>query len=274
MLESEESHVFCVLKFFNLKIINLTIVNPMIYRVKLDIFEGPFDLLLFLIRKNEVDIYDIPIFKITKQFLDYLEVMQILDLDVAGDFIEMCAILMSIKARYLLPRPEGEDEDEMDDPRMELVERLIEYKKFKEASIELEELEEKRSRLFGREYFNFIPKTEDISNEEYLDDATLFDLVMAFRTVLDNMPKVHQHEVQMIKVTIEEQADLIMLRLQSNPMILFQDLMKEIKEKIVIIVTFVALLDLIKSGRVEVSQSHVYDEIRIKPKVIPETPVI
>ncbi len=239
----------------------------MIYRVKLDIFEGPFDLLLFLIRKNEVDIYDIPIFKITKQFLDYIEVMQILDLDIAGDFIEICAILMSIKARYLLPRDESDEDDEIDDPRTELVERLIEYKKFKEASIEMEELEEKRSRLFGRNYFNFIPKTEDISDEEYLDQATLFDLVMAFRTAMDNMPKVHHHEVQMIKVTVEEQSEVIMLRLQSNPMVLFQDLMKELKEKIVIIVTFIALLDLIKNGQIEVSQSNLYDDIRIKPKV-------
>ncbi len=239
----------------------------MIYRVKLDIFEGPFDLLLFLIRKNEVDIYDIPIFKITKQFLDYIEVMQILDLDIAGDFIEICAILMSIKARYLLPRDESDEDDEIDDPRTELVERLIEYKKFKEASIEMEELEEKRSRLFGRNYFNFIPKTEDISDEEYLDQATLFDLVMAFRTAMDNMPKVHHHEVQMIKVTVEEQSEVIMLRLQSNPMVLFQDLMKELKEKIVIIVTFIALLDLIKNGQIEVSQSNIYDDIRIKPKV-------
>ena len=240
----------------------------MIYRVKLDIFEGPFDLLLFLIRKNEVDIYDIPIFKITKQFLDYLEAMQTLDLEIAGDFIEMCAILMSIKARYLLPRRESDEDDEIEDPRIELVERLIEYKKFKEASIGLEELEEQRSRLYNREYFNFIPKTEDISNEEYLDEATLFDLVMAFRTVMDNMPKVHHHEVQMIKVTVEEQSEMIMLRLQSSPMVLFQDIMKELKEKIVIIVTFIALLDLIKSGQIEVSQSHVYDDIRIKPKIV------
>jgi segregation and condensation protein A len=240
----------------------------MIYRVKLDIFEGPFDLLLFLIRKNEVDIYDIPISKITSQFLAYLEAMQVLDLDIAGDFIEICAILMSIKARYLLPRPESDEDEEIDDPRTELVERLIEYKKFKEASIEMEELEENRSRLYGRKYFNFIPKTEDISDEDYLDESTLFDLVMAFRTAMDNMPKIHQHEVQMMKVTVEEQSDLILLRLQSKPMVLFQDLMREIKEKIVIIVTFVALLDLIKNGQVEVSQSNVYDDIRIKPKVI------
>jgi len=212
-----------------------------------------------------VDIYDIPIFKITKQFLDYIEVMKILDLDVAGDFIEMCAILMSIKARYLLPGPDEDDED-YEDPRQELVERLIEYKKFKEASLEMEELEEKKSRLYVREYFNFIPKTEEITDDEYLDKVTLFDLVIAFRKVLDDMPKITVHEVQMIKVTVEEQSDFIMEKLKVTQMLLFQDLMREIKEKITIIVTFIALLDLIKNGLIIVSQSDVYDDIRIKPK--------
>lgn len=244
----------------------------MLYKVKLDIFEGPFDLLLFLIRKNEVDIYDIPIFKITKQFLEYLEVMKILDLDVAGDFIEMCAILMSIKARYLLPQRESDD-DEIEDPRQELVERLIEYKKYKEASLEMEELEEDRSKLHGREYFNYIPKTEEITDEDYLAKVTLFDLVMAFRTAVENMPKIYVHEVTMIKVTVEEQTDLILNQIQTKKMILFQDLMKLLKEKIAIIVTFIALLDLIKNGIVVVSQSDVYDDIRIKPKDIIEEKV-
>lgn len=237
----------------------------MLYKVKLDIFEGPFDLLLFLIRKNEVDIYDIPIFKITKQFLEYLEAMKVLDLDVAGDFIEMCAILMSIKARYLLPQPTSDD-DEVDDPRQELVERLIEYKKYKEASLEMEDLEESRSRLHGREYFNFIPKTEEISDEAYLAKVTLFDLVIAFKTVMDSMPKIHVHEVSLIKVTIEEQTEMILNQLSVKKMILFQDLMKQIIDKITIIVTFIALLDLIKNGFVVVSQSDMFDDIRIKVK--------
>jgi len=119
------------------------------YRVKLDIFEGPFDLLLFLIRKEEVDIYDIPIARITEQFLAYMEALELLDLNVAGDFIEMVAILMHIKARMLLPQTEVEGE-EADDPRTELVERLIEYKRFKEAAYELDDLEEQRSKLYSR----------------------------------------------------------------------------------------------------------------------------
>ncbi|RMH65468.1 MAG: hypothetical protein D6677_02440 [Calditrichaeota bacterium] len=242
----------------------------MLYRVKLDIFEGPFDLLLFLIRKNEVDIYDIPIAQISEQFLAYIETMQMLDLDVAGDFIEMCAILISIKARYLLPKPESENEDEYDDPRMELVERLLEYKKYKEASIEMQDLEEQRSRLYSRAYFDYIPKTEEISDEAYLDNVNIFDLMMALKSALDNMPKVTEHQVELIRVTVEEQSDWILRKLTGKPMILFRELMQTMESKMEIIVTFIALLELMKKRLITVHQSENFDDIRIKPAVIIE----
>ena len=235
------------------------------YRVKLDIFEGPFDLLLFLIRKNEVDIYDIPISKITEQFLAYIEAMELLDLNVAGDFIEMVAILMHIKARLLLPKPEIEGE-EPEDPRTELVERLIEYKRFKEASYELDELEEKRRKLYPRKYFDYLPLQEEISDEEFLDKVNLFDLMLAFKKAMDQMPKITYHEVRKIEVTVEEQAEYILNRLKTKKVLLFQDLMREFKEKIVLIVTFVSLLELVRNGQVVVRQSNVFDDIRIKPK--------
>ncbi len=236
------------------------------YRVKLDIFEGPFDLLLFLIRRNEVDIYDIPIARITEQFLDYIEVMKLLDLNVAGDFIEMVAILMHIKARMLLPRLEIPGE-EPEDPRTELVERLIEYKRFKEAALQLDELEDERRRVFPRKYFKFIPREEEISNEEYLDQVTLFDLIVAFRRALDNMPKVTYHEVRKIEITVEQQTEYILTLLKEREMILFQDLMKDIKEKIILIVTFIALLELVRKGDVTVRQSQLFEDIRIKSKI-------
>ncbi|MBN2423503.1 MAG: segregation/condensation protein A [Calditrichaceae bacterium] len=236
------------------------------YRVKLDVFEGPFDLLLFLIRKNEVDIYDIPIAIITRQFLDYIEVMKILDLNIAGDFIEMVAILMNIKARMLLPNPVTAEGEEPEDPRAELVERLIEYKRYKEASYELNTLEEERRKLHPRRYFDYVDKTEKISDEEYLEKVTLFDLIVAFRKALDNMPKVTYHEVTKIDVTIEQQSAFIVERLRGKKMLLFQDLIKEIKERIVLIVTFVALLDLIKDGKVIARQSRVFDDIRIQER--------
>jgi len=234
------------------------------YRIKLEVFEGPFDLLLFLIRKNEVDIFDIPISEITNQFLTYIEVMQILDLDVAGDFIEMAAILMHIKARMLLPRPEGLSDDEYEDPRSELVARLLEYKRYKEASLELDVLEDARRKLYPRRYFKYLSKTEEVSNEEYLDDVTLFDLMVAFRKALDNMPKVVYHEVHKIEVTVEEQSDYILNKLQNKKVLIFQELMKEINQKIILIVTFIALLELCRSGQISIRQSKVFEDIRIK----------
>ena len=236
------------------------------YRVKLDIFEGPFDLLLFLIRRNEVDIYDIPISKITEQFLEYLEAMKLLDLNVAGDFIEMVAILMHIKARMLLPRPISENGEETEDPRTELVERLIEYKRFKEAALDFDELEEERSKLYSRKYFKFLPKDEKVSDEEYMEQVTLFNLLIAFKRAMDNMPKVTYHEVRKIDVTVEQQSELILRRVKQSKILLFQDLMKESKEKIVMIVTFISLLDLIRTGRVVIKQSKAFDDIRIKMK--------
>ncbi len=233
------------------------------YRVKLDIFEGPFDLLLFLIRKNEVDIFNIPIAKITEQFITYIEVMKILDLDVAGDFIEMAAILMHIKSRMLLPRQEG-IEDDYEDPRSELVSRLLEYKRFKEVSQDLDALEDARRKLFPRRYFKYIHSTEKTKTDEYLYDVTLFDLMVAFKKALDDMPKVTYHEVRKIDVTVEEQSELILNHLKEKKVLLFQELVKDIKEKIILIVTFIALLELCKTGKITVRQSQLFDDIRIK----------
>ncbi len=237
------------------------------YRVKLDIFEGPFDLLLFLIRKNEVDIYDIPIAKITQQFLEYIEALRILDLNVAGDFIEMVAILMHIKARMLLPKLVVEGEEEPEDPRTELVERLLEYKRFKEASYELKDLEQERRKFYPHRDFSFVKReSKVVSNEEFLEKVTLFDLIIAFKRALDNMPKITYHQVQRIDVTVEEQSAFLLNQLKEKKMILFQDLMKQFKEKIVLIVTFIALLELVRKGQIEVRQADVFDDIRIQLK--------
>lgn len=236
----------------------------MAYRVKLDIFEGPFDLLLYLIRKHEIDIYDIPIHLITEQFFEYLELMKMLDLEIAGEFIEMVAILMNIKARLLLPRPVGVSEEEYEDPRAELVERLIEYKRFKEAAGELYQYEDKQRKLYPRLYFPRLEAETDEDPDAYLKDVSLFDLLLAFKRALDNMPKVTYHEVKRIDVTVEEQTAFITEQLKTRPLILFSELMSELRDKIVIVVTFLALLEMIRIGKVIVRQSDLFDDIRIK----------
>ena len=236
----------------------------MTYRIKLDIFEGPFDLLLFLIKKNEVDIYDIPIHEITEQFLEYVELIKLLDLEIAGEFIEMVAILMNIKARLLLPLPVGISEDEIEDPRTELVQRLIVYQRFKLAATEMGELEDKRRLLFNRPYLPAPLGREEVSTEEFLQDVSLFDLLLAFKKALDNMPKVTYHEVRRIEVTIEQQTKFILQQLQQKTMMLFSELVRDFKERIIVIVTFVALLEMIKARRILVSQSELFEDIRIQ----------
>ena len=236
----------------------------MAYKIKLEIFEGPFDLLLFLIRKHEVDIYDIPIHEITEQFFEYIELMKILDLEIAGEFIEMVALLMNIKARMLLPKPVGMSDEEYEDPRTELVERLIEYKKYKEAASEISEYESKRRKLFSRKSFEKYFIKKEISTEEYLNDVSLFDLLLALKKALDNMPKITEHRVTRIDVTIEQQTEYILNKFASTSAILFSELINKLKEKIVIIVTFMALLDLINKRQLTVKQSENFDEIRIK----------
>ena len=230
----------------------------MAYRIKLEVFEGPFDLLLFLIRKHEIDIYDI-----AQQFLEYVELMKILDLEIAGEFIEMVAILMNIKARMLLPKPLGMSEEDYEDPRTELVERLIEYQRFKEVAGEMYEFETENRRLYNRRYYPKFDVEEEESDEKYLANVTLFDLLLAFKKALDNMPKVTYHEVKKIDVTIEEQREFILNKMAGQRMILFSELIHDIKERIVIIVTFLALLEMIKSKNLSVRQSAVFDEIRI-----------
>ena len=235
----------------------------MAYRVKLDIFEGPFDLLLFLIRKHEIDIYDIPIHDITAQFLEYVELMKILDLEVAGEFIEMVAILMNIKARMLLPRPEGIGDEDVEDPRTELVQRLLEYKQYKDAAEELHIFEEEQRLKFGRGIQAERPRVTE-SDEEYLQDVSLFDLLLAFKRALDNMPKITYHEVRRIDVTIEQQTEYLLTQLKLGVTKLFSELVSEFTEKIYIIVTFMAILDLIKTGRIIVRQADLFDDIRVK----------
>lgn len=238
----------------------------MTYRIKLEVFEGPFDLLLFLIRKHEIDIYDIPIHDITRQFLEYVELMKILDLEIAGEFIEMAAILMNIKARMLLPRPEGFGDEEAEDPRTELVERLLEYQRYKEAASELHDFEDHQRRLYHREFFPDIEISEaEDTPETYLRDVSLFDLLVALKKALDNMPRVTYHEVKKIDVTVEQQTQFILERLAGRPMILFSDLVAGMKDRIIIIVTFLALLEMIRTSRIQVRQSAVFDDIRIKP---------
>ncbi len=215
------------------------------YRVKLQTFEGPLDLLLFFIKRDELDIYDIPISKITKEFLEYLHFMQELDLEVAGDFIVMAAELMQIKVRMLLPKAPGEEEEE--DPRSELVRRLLEYKRFKEASAVLSSLEDESVKLYYRQDFHSDPKKVALEDQESLKHVTMFNLIASFKKVLDSVPQKIYHDVELLTVSIDEQMSFIADTFRLRDEITFFELVSHMSEKIRIIVTIVAMLEMVKN---------------------------
>jgi len=234
----------------------------MTYKVKLEIFEGPLDLLLYLIKKEEIDIYDIPISKITDQYLEYLEMMKLLDLDIAGEFIVMAATLMHIKSRMLLPPDEvpQEEIEEAEDPRTELVKRLLEYKKFKEAADELAKKEAMSSQLYTRKSEeNFVPELEDSPFFE----TSIFDLLTAFSKILKEIPKETFYRLVKDKFTVTEKIHDIFHMLVNEPRLFFSKLFKETKSKLEIIVTFLAVLELIRLKEIIVIQRESFGEIEI-----------
>ncbi|MBN1999185.1 segregation/condensation protein A [candidate division KSB1 bacterium] len=216
-----------------------------------------------MIKKNEVDIYDIPISSITEQYLGYLEIIQLLDLEAASDFILMAATLMRIKAQMLLPRPVLEDEtDEIDDPRTELVIRILEYKRFKDVAVNLGEKEEQAKELYPRGKFTF----EDNDLEEELaqsSDVSLFDLVAAFKKLVEQRKKVTIHRIQDIHVTLDERVEFIKKRLTGKDKVSFKSLFNKNDDKMVWIVTFIAVLELIKQRFIRAVQPEAYGEISI-----------
>jgi segregation and condensation protein A len=231
------------------------------YQVRLSNFEGPLDLLLYLIKKEEIDIYDIPIATITKQYLEYIEVMQELDLEVAGEFILMAATLIRIKVRMLLPRNVEEGEEEEEDPREVLIHQLLEYKRYKEVAESLMEMEDHQRRLFPRSYFDWQEAYR--TKEIILKEVSLFDLITAFKFALEHMPKETFHEVGAIGPTLEDQMAFLSNLLKEKERVTFTEIVDQLKERITVVVTFVAILELIRTHRIVVRQMSVFGDIWI-----------
>jgi segregation and condensation protein A len=239
------------------------------YRVKLTDFEGPLDLLLFFIKRDELDIYNIPIARITQEFLEYLHLMASLDLEVAGDFIVMAATLMQIKVRMLLPRDENAVDEE--DPRAELVRRLIEYKRFKEMSQEMAAIEEEQRKIHYRSLFQADTKIQiEEDSGDILKDVSLFNLIAAFKTAMDHMPKKVIHEVNLLNVSVDEQMSFVMDFLRLHGQTTLRRLVGHMTEKLRIIVTVIALLELTKNKVLSLSPVEGETDIAIRPT----TPVI
>ncbi len=227
------------------------------YSVRLDKFEGPLDLLLYLIRKNEIDIYDIPIAEITGQYLQYIELMRMLDLDVAGEFIIMAATLIRIKARLLLPRQEDELEE---DPREELILALLEYRRFKEASGILHRYESKERGILTRRDFSVVDTS---TSEEFVLEATVFDLLAAFKKVMDQYGREDQHSVSREDIKVEDCIARILSLLESEDGVEFERLFGEAPARLLIIVMFMAILELVKRNEILARQASHFGEIRL-----------
>ena len=233
-------------------------------KVQLEIFEGPLDLLLHLIKKNEVNITDIPIATITEQYLATLELMQNLDLDVAGEFLVMAATLIHIKSRMLLPPSEdAEEEEEGADPREELVRRLIEYRRFKDAAAQLEQRE-----MLTRDVFVRSGAPAEETGFPSFREVSVFELLTALRHVLERLPKDNVHEVSLDKITVREKMTLLLDTLRAQGQVLFEALFSEAKSRMEVIVTFLAMLELVKVRAIRIFQEELGGPIAIQAAVL------
>ena len=231
------------------------------YEVKLEIFEGPLDLLLHLIHKNELDIFDIPIATITDKYLEYLDIMKAFNIDVAGDFLVMAATLIHIKSKMLLPGLIDEDEEE--DPRVEITRPLLEYMRFKEIAGELSE----RDLLYRDVFARQIPPhfQAQMEEEESQLDVSLFQLMDAFKRIVEQRLPGVQLKFQRNKWSVKEKTEIVMARLKQGGVLFFHELFSEDRTLSELVVTFLAVLELTHLGLIKVFQPTLESEIRLVP---------
>ena len=234
------------------------------YKVRLEIFEGPLDLLLYLIKRDEIDIYEISLERLTRQYLEYLQAFKELNIDIAGEFIVMAANLIYMKSRSLLPvdQQPPDEEAEEDDPRWDLIRQLIEYKKFKEAAGQLQLRALEQERTFAREGAGAVAAAGPLR----LEEVGIFQLISAFQTVLKRLEA--RRDVQEIfgeHFSVSDKIEVILQRVAGETNVRFSDLFGEIVSRVEIVVTFLALLELIRLKQVRAIQDNPFDEIEIAP---------
>jgi segregation and condensation protein A len=232
------------------------------YKVKLEVFEGPLDLLLYLIKKEEVDVYDIPIERITNQYMQYLSLMQLLNLEVAGEFLVMAATLMYIKSRMLLPVDQqvtDSEAEEGEDPRWELIRQLVEYKKFKEAALQLGQREDEQANLFTRQAPDAGIK---VDKDLPLAEVSIFDLISAFNEVLKRANSREEfREIVEERFTVSDKIEEILYNLRERTQLRFVEMFADTASRAEVVVTFLALLELIRLKRLRVRQEDSFGEI-------------
>jgi segregation and condensation protein A len=232
------------------------------YTFRLEGFEGPLDLLFHLIQKNELDIFNIPIALITEQYLEYLQLMKVLNLDIAGEYLLLASTLLHIKSKMLLPKSSVGEEEEEEDPRAELVRRLLEYQRYKQAAGELE----KRPMLDRDVFIRLDPEKSGDDLEEERIEINLFDLLEAFRQVLERVKRESVHEVILEHLSVEDKIQEILTLLQrENRSLAFHRLFPEQVSRRVVVITLLAILELVKMKRIRIFQLAPFETIRISP---------
>jgi segregation and condensation protein A len=232
------------------------------YEIKLDIFEGPLDLLLFLIKKNEIDIYNIPIALITEQYLEYLDKMRSLNLDLAGEYLLLAATLLHIKSKTLLPVEEDDHDEDEPDPRAELVRQLLEYQIYKEAASQLD-----TRPLLDRDVFTRSVMAEALSDQddqEMAVELSVFDLVDAFYKIVSTMEKGELLEIDMEKMSLAERMNEIMDNLAEKRNLTFMELLGEHANRRMLIYTFLAILELMRQRMIRIYQASSFGVIRVR----------
>jgi len=232
----------------------------MSYKIKLELFEGPLDLLLYLVKKDHLNICDIPVAQITDQYLQYMELMRLLDLNIAGEFLVMASTLIHIKSKMLLPpEPKENEQEEEEDPRSELIRKLLEYQKFKEAAGLLRQKELSRQNIFTR---NQSPAPVN-SGEEVFFEASLFDLLSAFSKALKDIPRELFYEVIKDEFTVEEKIHDLLHILLNESSLRLSYLFAKVKNQVEIVVTFLAVLELIRLKEIVIVQKDIFGEIQV-----------
>ncbi len=235
-----------------------------VLRLHLDAFEGPFEVLLYLIKVQEIDIFDIPIVKITDQYIRFLELMRDENLNVAGEFLVMAATLIQIKSKMILPvEVDMEEEDiEEEDPRLDLVEKLLEYRKYKDIMIRLQALEDARADIFAR---NVKPVIEEAEDEEDFFEVSIYDLIQAFRGVMRYIVEGLPHTVIGEGASVDEKITYIEEQLAEKKSISWVDLFRECKSRVEIVCCFLAILELCRMSRIRAHQHDNFEDIRLFP---------
>ena len=233
------------------------------FNIRLENFEGPLDLLLYFIKRDKIDIYDIPITEITNEYIQVIDEAKKLDVSVAGEFLFMASMLLRIKTQMLLPRQIDEEGLDIDDPRIDLVAQLIEYKKYRDLAHKLRNLHENNKDSFFRSSAKIVyDQSPEVS--DFLKEVSLFDISKIFKDAIDNAPTQDSFKIYKEIVSLTDQKKFIMESFEVNEVVSLKKIVKKLETKIEIIVTFLALLEMIKQSEILCTQKKIFQDIEIK----------